>query len=357
LEKRYSLCVQNTEEIISKKDLREVLERKPHPRTYIGYEVSGLLHIGSGLITGRKVLDLVNAGCHVIIFLADWHSWINNKLEGDMKKIRIAGEYYKDCFKAMGLTKDKVEFKWASELAEDGSYWERVIRVAKSASLRRIMRTLPIMGREAKNQELESAWIYYPAMQCADIFYMELDLVLGGLDQRKAHMLTRDIAEKLGWSKPVAIHTPLLSGLRGDKKMDLEATPDLTAKIEVKMSKSKPSTCIFLHDPPDTINKKINGAFCPPNVVEGNPVIDICRLVIFPDQDTFTLDRPSKYGGPIKLGSLQELSKLYLKGKIHPADLKKGVANTLGDLLEPFRQYFKKKPKNLKKVEEMIVTR
>ncbi len=47
----------------------------------------GMMHIGTGLVCGTKIKDMIQAGFHFIIFLADWHSMINNKFGGDMEKI------------------------------------------------------------------------------------------------------------------------------------------------------------------------------------------------------------------------------------------------------------------------------
>ena len=56
--------------------------------------------------------------------------------------------------------------------------------------------------------------IFYPAMQAADIFEMDIDLAIGGMDQRKAHMYMREVADHWGWTKATCIHTPIISGLR-----------------------------------------------------------------------------------------------------------------------------------------------
>ncbi|RLI21333.1 tyrosine--tRNA ligase, partial [Candidatus Bathyarchaeota archaeon] len=211
-----------------------------------------IMHIGMGLVCGNKIKDMVDAGFHFIIFLADWHSWINNKLGGKMENIRLCGEYFKDCFTALGLSPEKVEYLWASDIAKQIEYWEKVIRIAKSASLRRTWRALPIMGREMDLSDMETAWVFYPCMQAADIFHMKLDVACAGIDQRKAHMLARDAAEKLDWKKPICVHTPLLMGLQGPVKEEKQYDEDKTLNLAIssKMSKSKPESCIFVHDSP-----------------------------------------------------------------------------------------------------------
>jgi tyrosyl-tRNA synthetase len=195
LESRLNLVSRNTEEIITRDELKVVLETKSRPRAYWGFEASGLMHIGMGLVCGRKILDLLEAGFDFNVFLADWHSWINNKLGGKMENIQTCGEYFKQCFTAIGISPSRATYSWASELASRREYWERVVRVGKSTNVSRVWRALPIMGREMDSKDLEAASTFYPCMQVADIFELELDVACAGIDQRKAHALARDVGE------------------------------------------------------------------------------------------------------------------------------------------------------------------
>jgi len=358
-EEKLRLISRNAEEIVTIDEIRRLLEEKKHPRAYWGFECSGLMHIGMGLLCGSKIKDMVDAGFHFIIFLADWHSWINNKLGGDMEKIRTCGEYFKECFTALGIDPSKVEYKWASELTERSDYWEKVIKIAKSISLQRVWRALPIMGREMKPSDMEAAWIYYPCMQSADTFQMELDVACAGIDQRKAHMLARDVADKLGWKKPSCVHTPLLMSLHGPSKSEREFDEDqrLNIRIGSKMSKSLPGSCIFVHDSPEEIDVKIKAAYCPPREVENNPIMEIAKYITFRERESLVIDRPEKYGGKTSFSSYEELEKAYIRGDIHPLDLKKAVAGSLKEVLRPVREYFKRHPKSLERMLEMDVTR
>jgi tyrosyl-tRNA synthetase len=203
--------------------------------------------------------------------------------------------------------------------------------------LSRVKRAMTIMGRTEDEAEVDSSKMLYPLMQAADIFAMDLDVAYSGLDQRRAHMLARDAADKLAWKKPIAVHTPLLAGLKGGNRMD---------PIASKMSKSDPDSGILIHDTPEEIKRKIGKAFCPPEI-EGNPVLDMARLVLFQRQSELVIDRPAKFGGPLQFNSFQELQDLYASGKLHPMDLKNGIAAGMASTLEPVREYFKHHPKNL----------
>jgi len=317
-----------------------------------------IMHIGMGLVCGSKIKDMIEAGFEFIIFLADWHSWINNKLGGNLENIRICGEYFKHCFTALGIKPEKVRYVWASELARDIKYWEKVIRIAKSVSLRRTWRALPIMGREMNLRDMETAWVYYPCMQAADIFYMDLDVACAGMDQRKAHMLARDVAEKTGWKKPVCVHTHLLMGLQGPGKMgSFDENAEINLQISSKMSKSIPKSCIFVHDSPEEIRAKLRAAYCPPKEARGNPVLELARYVIFAERNVLEVPRPERYGGPVAFESYGELEKNYVEGRLHPLDLKEGVAEALIEILAPVREYFRQHPEPLERMLEIKITR
>ncbi len=344
-------------EVITYDELRSLLETKTEPRTYWGFESSGFMHIGLGLVCGSKIKDMVEAGFHFIIFLADWHSWINNKLGGRMENIRLCGEYFKECFTSLGIK--NVEYSWAADLAEDIDYWEKVVKISKSASVQRIWRALPIMGREMNLSDVETAWLFYPCMQAADIFHMQLDVACAGIDQRKAHMLARDAAEKLHWQKPSCVHVPLLMGLQGPAKSDKQLDEDnaLNLQIVSKMAKSIPSTCIFVHDTSEDIRSKLNDAYCPPKQTVGNPVLETARLAVLTNTKELTITRPPKYGGTEVFTDYAELEKAYRDGKVHPLDLKNGVAEALIQILESVRNHFKKHPEKLEKMKKIEVTR
>ena len=68
-----------TEEVITADELKSLLETIDHPKHYIGLEISGLLHLGRLVLTGFKINDFIKAQVHSTVFLADWHSYINNK--------------------------------------------------------------------------------------------------------------------------------------------------------------------------------------------------------------------------------------------------------------------------------------
>jgi tyrosyl-tRNA synthetase len=341
---RFDLIVRGAEEIVTEEELAALLEGKERIRSYVGFEPSGLMHIGQGFVIARKVIDFSEAGLDTIILLADWHAYINDKLDGNLENIKICGDYVRDCFIPLGVDPQKTEFLFAHELVGRREYWQKVLSISKNATVSRMRRAMTIMGRKEEDADIDASKLIYPAMQAADIVELDLDIALGGMDQRHAHMLLRDVAEKIGARKPVAIHTPLLAGLQGGGRMD---------SFEGKMSKSRPETFISIHEEPDAVEKKIRKAFCPEGDIQDNPVLDICRLIIFPEIEEFKVEREEKFGGDVVFTSFGELSRAFGGRELHPSDLKNATTRYLNEILEPVRAYFEKNPDNYERMLEL----
>jgi len=339
---RLEKIISNTDEVVTVEELKKVLE-KDRPKAYIGFEPSGTVHLGWKICT-NKIKDFLDCNFEFIVLLADWHAYINDKLGGDIENIKLCGRYMEDCFSAMGVDKEKVKFVYASDYVGDSKYWETVLKVSKATSVKRVKRAMDIMGRDAEEAEKDLSKLFYPAMQVSDIFYLNLDVAYGGTDQRHAHMLARDVTKKLGRKPPVAIHTPLLTGLQAGSRMN---------PLEVKMSKSKPDSMISIHDDYDIVKRKVSRAFCPERQVDGNPILEICKFVIFPELsgDVFLIKRPEKFGGNLEFESYNDLQAAFMVD-LHPQDLKNATAEYISKILKPIHQYFEKNPDNLNMMRE-----
>jgi len=340
-----------TEEVVTEQVLREIFETYAHPKHYIGFEISGKVHLGTGLCTALKIKDFMQAGVKPTIWLADYHSYINGKLGGDIEKIRAIGKgYFKHCFVSLGLPEDKVEYVLASEFY-DNDYWADVLRVAKETTMNRMLRCITIMGRK-ESDAVKSSFIFYPAMQAADLFGLEVQIAHAGMDQRKVHMLAHELAPKFGNRKFASVHGHLLPSLVGVQRMN----PTEDEVVDAKMSKSKPESAIFIHDSEDEVKKKIAKAYCPEKVAEGNPVFEIAEYLILRDKP-MKIERPAKFGGDLDIANAEELGKIYSEGKLHPMDLKGAVAKELVAMLKPCREYFAKNQEYLEQIAEVEITR
>lgn len=339
--KKVDLITRNALEVITKEDAEVIFQTRSSPRGYLGFEPSGMFHLG-WVIWVNKFKDMMDAGIKMTLLEATWHAWINDKFGGDMSKIQSCATYIEHCLRALGVDLDRVDLVRADTMVGSKDYWEGIIKVGKSLSLSRVKRAVTIMGRKEDDTLVDFSKLIYPCMQVEDIFYLDLDFCLGGMDQRRAHVLAREVADHYKLKKPVAVHTPLLSGLQGAGRMDAKGDAE-AAMIDCKMSKSKPETCIFIHDSPEQIQAKLKNAYCPPKEVEGNPIIDIAKQIIMRDKP-LTVTRPAKYGGDVSFATSDELIEAYRSGKLHPMDLKVSVGAGVASMLAPVRDYFQRVP-------------
>lgn len=371
-DEKFNLITKNLEEILTEDELNQLIESGTPLKHYIGFEISGKVHLGTGLVCMQKIKDLADAGVEVSVFLADWHGWINNKLDGTLETAnRMARSYFEEGLKAgylcVGGNPDDIKFILGSELYEQNpnQYWATVIKVGKATTISRMMRSTDIMGRQS-GESSNAATLMYPAMQAADLFVMERNIIHAGTDQRNVHVIARDVAKDLGLPKPIAIHHHLIMGL---KPLGDNDDPELAKKAanvnqlsyeekaalitSLKMSKSKPNSAIFITDSPEEIRRKVSNAFCPEGEVDFNPILDWTKyLVFYDDGSTLTVNRKQEHGGDITYSSYQELEKDYIDKKLHPMDLKNAVAEWLIKELEPARSYFED-PKRKKALEEI----
>jgi tyrosyl-tRNA synthetase len=177
------------------------------------------------------------------------------------------------------------------------------------------------------------------------------------MDQRKVNMLAREVAPKLGFAKPLVVSHHMLMGLGKPPATDLKGAD---RGIELKMSKSKPDTAIFMTDSEEDIKRKLNKAYCPEGIVEENPVLEYCRYIIFEKFDSLKIERPAKFGGDLEFAGYEELMKVFEKKELHPMDLKQAVGKYINELVKPVRGHFEKNSKAkelLKKVKGFEVTR
>ena len=350
------LITRNLDEVLTREDLERLVATGTPLRHYIGFEISGKIHLGTGLVCMGKIKDFVDAGVECTIFLADWHSWINDKLGGDRETIRrMATAYFaeglKASFRCLGGDPSKLRFVLGTDLYHhNDEYWASLIDVAKETSLARMQRSITILGRK-EGESVDFAKLLYPAMQVADIFQLGVNIAHAGIDQRKAHVIARDVASKLRVKplrdakgeqiKPVCVHHPLLLGLNKPAAWPPQEDQDVTEIFaSMKMAKSVKSSALFVHDTEAEVRSKVKKAFCPPDYARFNPMLDWARKLIFAREGEFRVARSETHGGDLRFSSPEELEQAYAAATLHPADLKNGVADWLVDTLAPAREAF-----------------
>lgn len=314
---RFALMSRNAVEIISEDELKELAKSTTPPVVYCGYETSGEVHLGH-LVTITKLIDFVNAGCKVKVLFADWHTWLNKK--GDWDFIHEQVEKWTKIFKAAGLS--KAEFVLGSSFQRDLDYIDDIMKLSLNTTLKRALRSMQEVGRDIEEGHAQVSQMIYPLMQAVDIKALGVNIAYAGIEQRKIHMLAREMLPALGHPAPTCVHTPLVPSLRS----------------KGKMSSSNPNSLISLKDDNEQVMKKLKKAHCEEGVIENNPVLSIAQLVIFPRIDKLVVERPEKFGGNLEFANYSELELSFEKKDLHPMDLKQAVAKELSKILEPIQK-------------------
>lgn len=348
LEARIQSVVSVGEECISEAELRRLLTNKPAFRLYDGFEPSGRMHIAQGIFKALNVNKCTKAGGHFVIWVADWFALMNDKMGGDLEKIKTVGKYLIEVWKAVGMELEHVEFRWASDDINNDAekYWNQMLEITRCFNMARVRKCCQIMGRLEDN--LTAAQILYPLMQCTDVFFLRADVCQLGMDQRKVNMLARDYCDSIRRkNKPIILSHHMLFGLKEGQE---------------KMSKSDPDSAIFMEDSAEDVVRKISNAYCPTQEKETevvaetadatadatkketmtilkdnlkNPLLDYTQYMLMASPtDTLTV-------GATTFATFESLKEALCSGKITPDELKHTVATEINVRLEDVRAHFR----------------
>jgi tyrosyl-tRNA synthetase len=343
-DRRFELLRSVGEECQTEAELKTLLEKKPNFFLYDGFEPSGRMHIAQGVFKSINVNKCTQAGGTFIFWVADWFALMNDKMGGDLEKIKTVGHYLVEVWKAAGMDMSRVKFLWSSDEinANAKSYWEQALHIAARTNMTRIKKCCQIMGRADENK-LTAAQILYPIMQCTDIFFLKADICQLGVDQRKVNMLAREYAGDPAAktkSKPIILSHHMLYGLKAGQS---------------KMSKSDPDSAIFMEDTKEDVERKIKNAYCPTqadakvlsavddemSLVKDelkNPCLDYLKYILFSnDKFVFTV-------GDKSYTTYEESKAAFLSGAISEDVLKDRLIVEINKLLEPVRQHFQNDP-------------
>lgn len=313
---RFELITRNAAEVVTEDEVWDLAFDPSGKRAYVGYEPSGELHLGH-LVTVNKLIDLQQAGMDVVILLADIHARLNEK--GSFEDIRDTADIMRRQFIAAGLDSERTEFVYGSDFQLEDEYVMDTHELAMETSMAKSRKAVA-GGIASRDEKLRLSHANYPVMQAVDIPHLEIDLAVGGMAQRRVHMLARDNLSALGYDAPTCLHTPLVMGLDGEP-----------------MSSSK-GNVVAMGDDRDAIEEKIMDAYCPGGELEENPIVDIYRFHLFPRFNQITVPRPEQFGGDVTYTDFDEFADAFGDGDLHPEDAKSTAVDFLDRLLAEGRK-------------------
>jgi len=284
---------------------------------YTGRGPSGDMHIGHivPLIFTKWLQEKFNAELYFQI--TDDEKFLFSKKENqtleDVNK--LAHDNLLDII-ALGFKPKKTKIFIDTEYAK--TLYKEAIKVAKHLTFSTAKATFGFTNESNIGQ------IFFTSMQSVPAFLPTIQkgkmtpvLIPCAVDQDPHFRITRDIASKLGYPKPAAIHSIFIPGLQ----------------YGGKMSTSEPNSTIFLKDTPKQVKDKINKqAFSGGrDTIEehrrlgGNPDIDVSfqllRIIFEPDDQ-----------------KLQKIYDDYKSGKMLSGELKQICIEKINAFLEKHQE-------------------
>jgi len=336
IKEKIELIKRNCQEIVTEKELEDLLKKKKKPSVYLGTAITGTPHIGY-FVWVSKMADFLKAGFKVKVLLSDITGALDNTPWEVLDK---RYKYYENViplmFESVGVDTNDLEFVKSSDINLSKEYYLDLLKLSTITSLHDANKAASEVVKLGDNPKLSG--MIYPLIQTLDEQYLDVDVQYAGVDQRKIMMFARENLPKIGYEKRVEVMTPMIPGLIGKK-----------------MSASDAKSKVDLLDDEKTVIEKVKGA----EMVTGDPdngVMAFLRYVIMvrkeDAKEKFVIKRPEKYGGDLEYSSYDEVEKDFAASKIHPLDLKNAVADEINDLLKPFRKNSKKLTELAKKAYE-----
>ncbi len=322
INQKLDLIKRNTIEILTVEELKQKLNSKKVLSAYYGTAPTSLYHMAY-LVPLSKLFDFDKTGIKNKVLIANIHAALDD-LKTPWEKIDIIGDYYQKCIELSFPWDKKPEFVRGSTFQLTKEYQLDVLKLSTVSTVARTTRAASEVTR-MKNPKVSE--LIYPIMQALDEEYLNVDIQLGGIDQRHILAYAREYLPLIKYKSRVEVMTPLIVSLKGPG---------------VKMSASIPESRILVHDSPEIIKKNINNAYCPAGIVQDNPILQLTKFIVFGVKDKLKIERDKKFGGDILFNNYESLEKEFVNKKIHPSDLKNALSKELIDIFKKVRNYFEK---------------
>lgn len=346
MEDRLELITRNLQEIVGIEELKHKIENNESIKVYWGTAITGKPHLGY-FVPMLKIADLLKAGCEVTILLADLHGYLDNlKTNWDLLKVRIT--WYeliiKNMLRRINVNTDKLKFVTGSSFQLCSDYTMDMYKLSAMSTTvfvedeygftEHMKHASSEVVKHHKNPLMSG--LLYPILQALDEQYLNVDIQLGGVDQRKIFMFAREHLPKIGYKKRIHLMNPLVPGLGKSGKFN-----NSNKQMDNKMSSSDTSSKIDFNDSDETIIDKIRKTYSVDGVSEGNALLSMLKLIIFPllhlQSSKFLVEREEKYGGNVIYNTYEDVENAFNKKELSSIDLKASLSCEIIRLIDPIR--------------------
>lgn len=381
---KYELITRNLQEKIDDETIvKKIITQRPL-KLYWGTAATGKIHLGY-FVPMLKIADLLNAGCEVIILIADLHAALDN-MKSTFEQIEMRTKYYtliiQSILMSLNININKLKFVKGSDFQLSKEYTLDVYKANSFITVNEAKHSGSEVVKYSDNPKING--LLYPTLQALDEHYLGVDAEISGIDQRKIFGHASNLKPKLGYKKCFYYMTSMVPGLRFIKKENINnsisqkisretllnlATSDLQddklvselsklisdyqqevteSNIQLeKMSSSNQDSKIDLLDSKNQLKLKINKAYCLPGDIEDNSLMTILEKIIFPiiklKNINFIINRKQEHGGLLSYTNIDDVKNDFKEERLHPSDLKIGMVDNIELIIKPIRDMFQTK--------------
>ena len=217
-----------TEEILVEKEFTKRFHQKKPLKIKVGFDPTAPdLHLGHTVII-NKMRQFQEFGHEIIFLIGDFTGMIGdpsgmNETRPVLTRKQIeenAATYEKQVFKILDKDLTRIEFNSSWMKKVDSS---KLIEIASKYTVARMLERDDFKQRFKTGNPISIHELLYPLVQAYDSVALEVDVELGGTDQKFNLLVGRHLQQLYGQPPQTAITLPLLEGLDGVKKMSKTA--------------------------------------------------------------------------------------------------------------------------------------
>jgi len=217
-----------TEEILVEKEFDKRFNQKKPLKIKVGFDPTAPdLHLGHTVII-NKMRQFQEFGHEIIFLIGDFTGMIGdpsgvNETRPVLTRKQIeenAATYEKQVFKILDKDLTRIEFNSSWMQQVDSS---KLIEIASKYTVARMLERDDFKQRFKTGNPISIHELLYPLVQAYDSVALEVDVELGGTDQKFNLLVGRHLQQLYGQPPQTAITLPLLEGLDGVKKMSKTA--------------------------------------------------------------------------------------------------------------------------------------
>ena len=217
-----------TEEILVEEEFTKRFHQKKPLKIKVGFDPTAPdLHLGHTVII-NKMRQFQEFGHEVIFLIGDFTGMIGdpsgvNETRPVLTREQIdenAATYEKQIFKILDKDLTRIEFNssWMQQVNSS-----KLIEIASKYTVARMLERDDFKHRFKTGNPISIHELLYPLVQAYDSVVLEVDVELGGTDQKFNLLVGRHLQKLYGQPPQTAITLPLLEGLDGVKKMSKTA--------------------------------------------------------------------------------------------------------------------------------------